>query len=67
MFVLKDETPLHEALEVATMLWGEVCCSLSAQPVGSVGRRDWDYSPSKPASKIARMVARAASFLAPSP
>ena len=51
----------------ATRLWRDVCCTLGELLVRSTGRRDWDYSPSKPASKVARMAARAASFFASSP
>ena len=56
----------REMLSVATSMWREVCCALSERLATAAGRKDWDYSPSKPASKIARMAARAASLLSPS-
>ena len=67
MYIHEDALPVTEARGLAMAVWRQVCCTLSERLVGSRGRQDWDYSPSKPASKIARLAARAASFLAPSP
>ena len=67
MYIHEDALPVTEARGLAMVVWRQVCCTLSERLVGSRGRQDWDYSPSKPASKIARLAAKAASFLAPSP
>ena len=67
VFIHGVEFLSQEAREIVTRMWRDICCALSKLLVTSIGRRDWDYSPSKPASKIARMVARVASFLATSP
>ena len=66
VFVHEDGRDAFEVLTVATGMWREVCCALSERLVTTSGRRDWDYSPSKPASKIARMAARAAALLSSS-
>ena len=63
VFVHEDGRDAFEVLTTATSIWREVCCALSERLATTVGRRDWDYSPSKPASKIARMAARAAALL----
>ena len=67
IYIHEDTLPAAEARGLATVVWRQVCCTLSEKLVGSWGRQDWEYSPSKPASKIARLGAKAASFLAPSP
>ena len=67
MYVHDDALLPSEATGLATQIWQQFCCTLSERLVGSRGQQDWDYSPSKPASKIARLTARATSFLAPSP
>ena len=66
VFVHEDGRDAFEVLTTAISMWREVCCALSECLATTVGRRDWDYSPSKPASKIARMAARAAALLSPS-
>ena len=67
MYIHEDTLPAVEARGLAMVVWRQVCCTLSEHLVGSRGWQEWDYSLSKPASKIARLVAKAASFLAPSP
>ena len=66
-YVFIHEPGLQAMQEIATGLWRDVCCTLGELLVRSSSRRDWDYSPSKPASKVARMAARTASFFASSP
>ena len=66
MYVHEDTLPTREARGLVTVVWRQVCCTLSERLVGSWGWQDWDYSLSKSALKIARLAAKAASFLAPS-
>ena len=63
VFVHEDGLGSQVMLSVATSMWREVCCALSERLAITLGRRDSDYFPSKPASKIKLMADRAPSLL----
>ena len=48
-YVFIHEPGAQALQETAIRLWRNVCRALGERLVRSLGRQDWDYSPSKPA------------------
>lgn len=67
VYVHEDEVSQSVARDFAVETWSCLRRALRARLAGFRGRLDSDYSPSKPASKIARIAAVAASWFSPSP
>ena len=67
VYVHEDEVPPSVARDYAVETWSCLRRALGVRLAVFRGRLDSDYSPSKPASKIARLAAVAASWLSPSP
>ena len=66
VYVHEDGLGAWEMLAIATSMWRKVCCALNELLAIASKRKVLDYSPSKPASKIAYMAARATSLLSSS-
>lgn len=67
VYIYEDDVSQSVARDLAGETWRCLRRALSARLVGFRGRLDSDYSPSKPASKIARLAAVATSWFSPSP
>ena len=67
VYVHEDTQPTERAIELGEFTWFSLRRALMEQLTSFRGRLDLDYSPSKPALKIARFTAVAASWFAQSP
>ena len=67
VFVHEDGIPDAVAQSIGQRYWLGTCQVMREQLATFRGRLDAHYSPSKPASKIARFAAAAASMFSPSP
>ena len=67
VYVHEDTQSLERAFELGEFTWFSLRRALMEQLTTFRGRLDSDYSPSKPASKIARFAAVAASWFSQSP
>lgn len=62
MYIHEDEIVQDVALSIADSMWTLLRCIMIERLSSWRGRLDSDYSPSKPASKFARVTAAAASL-----
>ena len=67
VYIHEDRIATETAMVFVTETWPCLRHALRERLAGFRGRLDSDYSPSKPASKIARFAAIAASWLSQSP
>ena len=66
VYVHEDTQPTERAIELDEFTWFSLWRALMEQLTSFQGRLDSDYSPSKPASKIAWFAAVAASWFSQS-